>query len=92
MNSKNEITRITIDMPKLEHKKLKALAAITGKSMREMVLEFIDSGLSQYQKAEACPYSHKPNKETIEAIKRSKKKENAIKAKSVDDFFKKLGM
>ena len=42
MNQKN-LTRITIDMLPQEHKRLKALAALQGKSMREIVLQSIDS-------------------------------------------------
>ena len=42
MNQKN-FTRITIDMLPQEHKRLKALAALQGKSMREIVLQSIDS-------------------------------------------------
>jgi len=38
MNTKIELSRITIDIPKESHKKLKTLAAISGKIMREMVI------------------------------------------------------
>lgn len=79
-------------MPKIDHKKLKAIAAVTGKSMREMVLEFIDHGLAHYQEQKECLYNHTPNKDTIQAIKNSKKKENLIKAKNAKDLFKKLGL
>lgn len=37
-----KMTRITIDMLPQEHKRLKALAALQGKSMREIVLESIN--------------------------------------------------
>ena len=87
----NDISRITIDMPKVDHKRLKTLAALSGKSLREMILEFIDQGLSQYQEIE-CPLNHKPNEETIKAILDSEKEENLVKAKDVKDLFKKLGI
>lgn len=92
MSIKNEISRITIDMPFLEHKRLKTIAAISGKSMREIVLEFIDHGLAHYQHQEECPYAHVPNKETIQAIKDSKKRCNKVRAKDAEDLFKKLGL
>ncbi len=91
MSTKNELSRITIDMQVLKHKKLKAIAALSGKSMREMVLEFIDHGLMHYEE-EGCDLSHVPNKETIQAIRDSKKKSNLVKAKDAKDLFKKLGL
>lgn len=92
MSSRNNVSRITIDMPKVDHKRLKTLAALSGKSMREMVLEFIDSGLSQYQEQVECPHNHIPNQKTVQAIKDSEKKDNLVKAKDVKDLFKKLGI
>ena len=34
-------TRITFDIPTVDHKKLKVLAALEGKSMREILIEII---------------------------------------------------
>ncbi len=39
MNQKKNLSRITLDIPSEDHKRLKAIAAITGKSMRELMLE-----------------------------------------------------
>lgn len=91
MSTKNSLSRITIDIPKIDHKKLKAMAAITGKSMRTLVIELIESGLAEY-KIEECPYDHTPNKKTIQAIENTKKGKNLKKFKNVDDLFKKLGL
>ncbi len=41
MNQKNDLSRITIDLPKEDHKKFKAMAAVIGKSMKDLVVEFI---------------------------------------------------
>lgn len=41
MEKKEKICRFTIDIPIEMHKRLKALAAIHGKSMREIVVESI---------------------------------------------------
>ncbi len=38
--------RITIDVPKEKHKKLKAMALVLDKSMREMILEAIETFLN----------------------------------------------
>lgn len=45
MNQKN-FTRITIDMLPQDHKKLKTLATLQGKSIREVVLKSIDCYMS----------------------------------------------
>ncbi len=43
MKNREELSRITIQIPKTEHKRLKARAALSGKSMREIILELIIS-------------------------------------------------
>ncbi len=45
MSAKSHLSRMTIDMPEEDHKRLKALAAVLGKSMREIVLEWIHEHL-----------------------------------------------
>jgi antitoxin component of RelBE/YafQ-DinJ toxin-antitoxin module len=83
MHTRHELSRITIDLPKASHKKLKAVAAIMGKSMRELVLESIEEHL----------YSeHKPNQKTQRALRNAEKKKGAVVAKSAEDLFKKLGI
>ena len=88
---KNELTRITIDIPASLHKKFKALAARKGKSMRKMVIDYINTQLKD-QHPEECPYTHIPNKKTIEAIENIEKGKNLVKTKDLKDLFKKLGI
>jgi len=38
---KNKPARFTIDIPSTDHKRLKALAALHGKTMRELVMQSI---------------------------------------------------
>jgi antitoxin component of RelBE/YafQ-DinJ toxin-antitoxin module len=83
MSTKNELSRITIDIPKLDHKKLKAMAAILGKSMQTIVRELIEECLKS---------SHYPNKTTIKAIKDAQAGKGLVKSDSLDDLFKKLGI
>ncbi len=52
MSTKNELSRITIDLPKEDHKKLKALAAITDKSMRDVVVELINDYINNVSAAD----------------------------------------
>lgn len=47
MESKKTLSRITIDIPEQDHKLFKAMAAAQGKTMRELVVEFIKSSLRQ---------------------------------------------
>lgn len=45
MIQKNELARITVDLPLNLQKKLKAVAALQGKSMREVVIGSIEKEL-----------------------------------------------
>ena len=80
-------TRITIDIPTVDHKKLKMLAAYYGKSMREVFIEFIKHGLEYYQE---CSKDHTPNETTKKALENVKKRKGLKEAKTVEELFKKL--
>jgi len=80
-------TRVTVDIPTIDHKKLKMIAAFHGKTMKEIFVELIERGLEEYQE---CTQSHEPNKTTKQAIENINKKKNLKKASSVDELFKKL--
>lgn len=83
MQPKTDLSRITIDLPKESHRKLKTLAALLGKSMREVVVETIEQHL----------FSDKiPNKKTLKAIKDAEKRKNLVRTQSAQDLFKKLGI
>jgi predicted HicB family RNase H-like nuclease len=45
-----KIRRLTIDVPEEVHKKLKMAAAAQGKSMKHLVLDWIEKGLSSPKK------------------------------------------
>ena len=81
-----EVSRITIDIPKGVHKKFKALAAATGRSMKEMVVEYIND------QVEFCSLSHEPNNETIKAIDNIEKKQNLTEVDNLKELFKDLGI
>jgi hypothetical protein len=80
-------TRVTVDIPTIDHKKLKMLAAYHGKSMREIFVELIERGLDHY---EECTQSHVPNEVTKKAIENARARKGLHKAASVADLFKKL--
>ena len=81
-------TRVTVDMPTVDHKKLKMLAAYYGKSMREIFIEIIEHGLEHYKE---CPFDHTPNERTQKAVENVKKRKGLKKADSVEELFNKLG-
>lgn len=86
MSTKNELSRVTIDMPKAMHKRLKTQAALQGKSMRKIILDLLEL-------TEACrASSHIPNKGTRKAIKDAEKKSNLVEVKDMQELFKKLGI
>lgn len=86
MNSKNapsnSTSRITIDIPRENHRKLKAIAALYGKSMKEIVVELIEN----------CLIEKIPNAETIKALKNAQEGKNLVKDESFEDFFKRFGV
>ncbi len=81
-------TRVTVDIPTVDHKKLKMLAAYQGKSMREIFVELIERGLEEYSE---CPKDHTPNEVTKKALDNIKTKKGLQKADTVEELFKKLG-
>ena len=46
------MTRLTFDVPQDLHRRLKILAATSGKTMRELVLEWIESHVQKQQAAD----------------------------------------
>jgi hypothetical protein len=80
-------TRVTVDIPTVNHKKLKLLAAYHGKSMREIFVELIERGLETYQE---CSLDHTPNAVTQKAIENIRARKGLHRAESVEDLFKKL--
>ncbi|MGB8468077.1 MAG: hypothetical protein WCE21_03655 [Candidatus Babeliales bacterium] len=86
MNNKSESSRITIDIPKTMHRKLKSQAALLGKSMRDIILEAISN-------TEECLMSnHQPNKKTIKAIQDATNKKNRASEVESLALSKKLGL
>lgn len=83
MKRNNELSRITVDIPKIDHKKLKAMAALTSRSMREIIIASIEEYLSS---------TKKPNKITLKAIEETEKGIGLTTSKDIKDLFKKLGI
>jgi plasmid stability protein len=83
MSTKSNLFRITVDIPAEDHKRLKALAAVLGKSMREIVSDWIHENL----------YSENvPNTATFKAVDNIEKGKDLVEAKDAQDLFRKLGI
>jgi len=77
----HRITRLTIDLPSSEHKRLKMAASLMNISMKELVLMSVDD------------FMHKKfNKVTEKALKESKTGKNLKKFDNLDDLFDDLGI
>lgn len=86
----DEKISLTIALKKKQYQKLQAIAEIEEKTIEEIVCRFVDQNTKTDRPG--CPYSHVPNKKTIRAIKNVKNKKNLVKAETLDDLFKKLGI
>jgi hypothetical protein len=74
---------MTVDIPAEDHKRLKALAAVLGKSMRELVADWIHGNM----------YSENvPNAETLKVMDDIEKGKDLIESKDIQDLFRKLGI
>lgn len=83
MKIRDELSRITVDIPKIDHLKLKAMAALTSKSMREIIIASIETYLNS---------TNSPNKKTLKAIEDAEKGKGLTAHKNMTDLFKKLGI
>jgi hypothetical protein len=83
MSAKSHLSRMTLDIPEEDHKRLKALAAVLGKSMRELVINWIHEHLYS---------ANVPNKATLKAIESVEKGHNLTEANDAEDLFRKLGI
>jgi len=93
MDTKKPLSRITIDLPQIDHKRLKAMSVMTGKSMRQIVLDLIANKLTTYKKESlVCKHSHKPNKTTVQAIKNAKNRKHIKDLETVEELFESLDL
>lgn len=79
----HEHARMTIDMPFEEHKRLKAMAAFMGITLKDLVL----SCLRDYLLSD-----HEPNDETLKAFKETDERKGLVQCKDFNEFVNKLGL
>lgn len=87
MDNRKDLSRLTSDIPKQYHVKIKSIALLTGKTIREVLMEAIDA-----IDIECITSDHVPNKETRTVLEEIKKGKNIIRGKAAAKITKKLGL
>ncbi len=79
----HDCTRISIDIPNEEHRKLKAIAALRGVSMKQIILESVNREI----------YSDNvPNEKTMKTFRESDQDKNVKYYKDLNDLRSQLGI
>lgn len=81
MNTKDDVSRITIDIPAKSHRQLKALSPLVGKTMRELVIESIETYLQT---------AKLPNKKKLKALQDAEGGDDLVNAVDLQDLFRRL--
>ncbi len=81
MTAHYDLARMTIDMPSEEHKKLKAMAAFFGISLKDLVLSCLRDHLL-----------NEPNEETLQSFKKTDEGKGLIRCEDFNNFIEKLGL
>lgn len=76
-------TRFTFELPAIDHKKLKALAALAGVSLKDLILSCLRENLLS---------SNTPNAETTKVFEDTDKGKNLISFKNAKDLIDTLGL
>lgn len=76
-------TRLTFELPAVDHKKLKAIAALAGVSLKDLILSCLKENLLS---------ENVPNEETIRVFKETDEGKNLIHFKNADEMIDKLGL
>jgi hypothetical protein len=81
--STHAYSRMTIDMPQELHKKLKAVAALKGVSLRELVLNCLRENILS---------ENIPNEKTRLVFKETESRKNLVHFKDVEELIETLGI
>lgn len=76
-------TRLTFELPVIDHKNLKAIAALAGVSLKDLIFGCLKEHLLS---------ENVPNEETLRVFKETEEGKNLIHFKSVDDLIDTLGL
>jgi predicted DNA-binding protein len=87
MSNQKELSRLTSDIPKEYHLKIKSIALLTGKTIRDVLMNAIDA-----IDMECITSTHIPNKVTRKVLEEIKEGKNLIRGKEAEKITKKLGL
>lgn len=76
-------TRLTFELPDVDHKKLKAIAALAGISLKDLILTCLKDNLLS---------DNVPNEETVRTFNETDQGKNLVRYKNGDDLIDKLGL
>ena len=76
-------TRLTFELPAIDHKKLKAIAALSGVSLKDLILRCLKENLLS---------ENVPNAETVKVFKETDEGKNLVHYKNANDLIDKLGL
>jgi len=76
-------TRLTFELPAVDHKRLKAIAALAGVSLKDLILGCLQENLLS---------ENVPNEETIKVFKETDSGKNLVRYKNADDLINKLDL
>ena len=76
-------TRVTVDFPQEEHKRLKAVAALMGMSIKDYIILCVEEKIFS---------KNIPNKKTKKIFEETDQGKNLTACENVDDMIEKLGL
>lgn len=78
-----DTTRVTVDFPNEEHKRLKAVAALMGLSIKDYIIFCVEEKIFS---------RNRPNNKTKKVFEQTDQGENLTACANVDDMIEKLGL
>ncbi len=84
-----EVMRMIVELPKNLHRKAKAVAALRGMSIKQLLIAGLNQQLEESMDCLECKDSEF-NEETIRVMDEVRRGEGIVKAKNAKDLFKKL--
>ena len=76
-------TRVTVDFPNEEHKRIKAVAALMGMSIKDYIILCVEEKIFS---------KNIPNKKTKKVFEQTDQGKNLTACANVDDIIEKLGL
>lgn len=78
-----DTTRVTVDFPQEEHKRLKAVAALMGVSIKDYIIICVEEKLFS---------QNIPNRKTRKVFEETDQGKNLTACENVEDLIEKLGL